>query len=368
MHKRILITGATGALGSLLLPRLLDQGHQVLCLVHTAPLAGHIRSIAGDIRKPHCGIPSGDLHELAGSIDTIVHCAATVGFSDEQTAWETNVIGLYNVVTLAQSLGVKEFHHVSTAYVSGDAKEFPHTALCIGQQWRNSYERTKWTGEMLIRSWLGQNPQHRFTVYRPSILVGCEDGTTPSFTGYYGFFRPIHAVLTELRARAAAGQTLPADVRVADGNIVHMPLVIHASLSSTLNLTPIDWAADRMADLIARPVYDQTHNLVHPHPPRVHWVIETSLRKLGLAGATIVETAEDKKVAQLGQSKRMAQLQRQIDRVLQYYMPYVTTEPFFGNPDELLQTMPAPRPITEEFLSRLLDYAISVNWGAGGAQ
>jgi thioester reductase-like protein len=65
----ILLTGATGALGSMLLQRLSDQGYEVICLVRgktrsearrrIRELVGereNVRVIRGDITEPRCGI------------------------------------------------------------------------------------------------------------------------------------------------------------------------------------------------------------------------------------------------------------------------------------------------------------------------
>src|SRR5262245_63148115 len=81
---RVLLTGATGAIGMALLPELLDLGFIVYCLVRSRPgqsaehrlrtVTSHPNAIAidGDITKPLGGI---DLTRLP-PIDKFVHAAA----------------------------------------------------------------------------------------------------------------------------------------------------------------------------------------------------------------------------------------------------------------------------------------------------
>lgn len=383
MQKSVLMTGATGALGSSLLRCLVNAGHRVWCLVRSSDTQSpeeRIQAIVGS--SPLVSVISGDIHRsvlcgvdmsigksLLGRINAFVHCAATVGFDDPQIALRSNLDGVRNAVDLAAVLDVPDFHHVSTAYVAGDAPRFFEADEFVQQRWRNDYERTKWAGESIARYW-SQRPGCQLAIYRPSILVGGEDGSTPSYTGYYGFFRPIHAVIEYVRNLASSGKSLPPDVQVHLDGSVEVPLVIHASWKSTLNLVPIDWAARRMATLVTQPAGNRVYHLVHPTPPKVSWVITMSLKKLGISGVTIVETAQEKEMAVARQSPQVARLQRQVDRVLDFYVPYVTREAIFASP--LGETGgiggDPPRPITETFLARLLDYAVAHHWGANGAQ
>ena len=78
MKDTILLTGATGALGSMLLQRLSDQGYEVICLARgktrsdarrrVRDLVGdrpNVKVIRGDITEPRCGISDLDRELLA---------------------------------------------------------------------------------------------------------------------------------------------------------------------------------------------------------------------------------------------------------------------------------------------------------------
>jgi nucleoside-diphosphate-sugar epimerase len=379
MKKTILLTGATGALGSILLPRLVAEGFGVVCLVRPengkspkdrieaiVPLTDAIQVLQGDIREPDCGVGKEDVAGLRGRIDYVFHCAASLSFTNKREAFSTNVLGIHNVLGLAEALGISDFFHVSTVYVAGDASRFSEQDVTVGQKWRNPYEASKYLAEVLVRSWAAQNPERCVRIFRPSILIGCSDGTTPTFDGWYGYFRPIHNVASAIRRSVSKGKPLPTDISTTNGR-VNIPLVLQASASTSLNLVPIDWAADRMLDLtVDSGRQSQTFHLVHPQPLGVRQVIDASLEILHVGGVIIVETPNQKLEAIHKQSALTARLQRQIDAVIERYSPYVTGESFFGT-EVLQRTLGAdfrePPTINREYLGRLLNYAVSTKWG-----
>jgi thioester reductase-like protein len=163
----ILLTGGTGALGSSIL-RLLTPHHTVSCLARAKGAqsaherifrlvenTARLNVIEGDITKPHCGLSEATLKALEGTIDMVVHCAASIDFANELEAMTANVVGLTSVLDVAQRLNIKDFRHVSTAYVAGDSTRFSEHDLDAGQKLRNPYEQSKWTGERLVHTWSG---------------------------------------------------------------------------------------------------------------------------------------------------------------------------------------------------------------------
>jgi nucleoside-diphosphate-sugar epimerase len=102
---KVLITGGAGYVGSLLVPELMQQGHEVrvldnlmygqLSLLHCF-IDGKFEFIRGDVRDKDA------VRKAAQGVDHIVHLAAIVGEpacrKDERLAWEVNVQGTINVV------------------------------------------------------------------------------------------------------------------------------------------------------------------------------------------------------------------------------------------------------------------------------
>ncbi len=102
---KVLVTGGAGFVGSLLVPELVQRGHEVrvldslmygqLSLLHCF-IDGKFEFIRGDIRDKDA------VKKAVQGVDHIVHLAAIVGApacrKDERLAWEVNVEGTINVV------------------------------------------------------------------------------------------------------------------------------------------------------------------------------------------------------------------------------------------------------------------------------
>jgi thioester reductase-like protein len=117
MRKTILLTGASGVVGSALLSELND--FDVHCLVHNrlpdTAVAGYVH---GDLSRPRLGLDRRAYRELAGRIDAIVHCAAAVNFNVGAALTDAvNVTGTRHILDLA-SLAQAPLYHVSTAFVA----------------------------------------------------------------------------------------------------------------------------------------------------------------------------------------------------------------------------------------------------------
>jgi nucleoside-diphosphate-sugar epimerase len=373
----ILLTGATGALGSMLLRRLCREGHQVICLVRAADRAQacariraivgdneNVKVVRGDVTEPRCGISDIDRELLVGRVRRVLHCAASINFYNKNELQLTNIAGVMHVLELMDVLDAGHLFHVSTAYVVGSAAYLAEHSLSLGQRWNNPYEESKFIGEKLVRAWSLKREERRFTIFRPSILVGCEDGTTSTFDGHYRYFEPIHRAADSLRSRK--GGLLPEDVRVTDSGMVRVPFALHVA-DKRINYVPIDWAADIIVAAIEVPPRNETYHLVHHDPVRVHDALAWSLSHLKVEGITICTTQGEKDAALNAQSPLVRRLQRRIDVVHNAYVPYCTIEPQFGmenGPRNLGPNFRWPPIIDQKFFQRTLNYALQNDWGA----
>jgi long-chain acyl-CoA synthetase len=248
----LLLTGATGFLGMELLARYLERTDRtVYALVRAADDAEaqarlraavarvvdvpgrfdhRLLAIRGDVALPGLGIPRSRRLALAESVTEIVHAAASVSFTlPLQEAREINVAGTQRLLELAQLCALhgslRRFSHVSTAYVAGDATgTFGEDDHDVGQGFRNTYERTKWEAERLVRAHAERLP---VTIFRPSIVVGEQE------TGWTAAFNVIYA---PLRAYATGAS---------------MPL-IPGRRTAPVDVVPVDYVADAILTLSSR--------------------------------------------------------------------------------------------------------------------
>jgi nucleoside-diphosphate-sugar epimerase len=231
----ILISGTTGFLGMELTARLLEDGdRRVWALVRASSqeqAAARVRSmparlvaepdrfadrvvpVAGDLLQPGLGLDPRRRDELAEHVDEVIHAAASVSFGlPLPEARAVNVEGTRRMLELATDVsargrGLRRFAHVSTAYVAGTHRGvFGETDLECGQGFHNSYERSKWEAERLVRRHAERLPVQ---VMRPSVVVGDElSGWTASFNVIY---QPLRAYArgAPFRRRCTGASCIP---------------------------------------------------------------------------------------------------------------------------------------------------------------
>lgn len=125
--KRILVTGGAGFLGSHLIDRLLEQGHEIVCmdnlqtgsLQNIAHVKEQITFVQHDVTEP--------LPKL-GHFDEIYNLACPASPVHYQAnpihTFKTSVLGALNLLELARSTGAKIFQ-ASTSEVYGDPLVHP---------------------------------------------------------------------------------------------------------------------------------------------------------------------------------------------------------------------------------------------------
>jgi uncharacterized protein YbjT (DUF2867 family) len=177
----LLLTGATGSIGSRLLPLLLEQGDIVRCLVREPRRLGEQRV---DVQ-----IALGDLGEMSDpylvrqalrGVDTVVHLAATIRDQPPHRIEELNGLATVRLLRAAERSGVRRFVFFS--------------ALNASAAQRTRFFRAKWLAERAVIS----SPLET-TVFAPSVVY---DHSDPWITLLRRFsFLPVLPVSGEGRAR-----------------------------------------------------------------------------------------------------------------------------------------------------------------------
>jgi dihydroflavonol-4-reductase len=114
-HVRVLVTGATGFLGTHVVEQLLSAGHQVRALVRTPLQRTPVEIIRGDVTDPL------SLERAAAGCEAVIHCAAVISFRARQAAHthRVNVEGTRNLLAAARGAGVKRFVFTSSVAALG---------------------------------------------------------------------------------------------------------------------------------------------------------------------------------------------------------------------------------------------------------
>jgi UDP-glucuronate decarboxylase len=126
-RKRILVTGGAGFVGSHLIDRLLDQGHEVLCVDNL--FTGAKRNIEHLHAHPRLEFMRHDItYPLSVEVDEIYNLACPASpihyQHDPIQTTKTSVIGAMNMLELARRLKCKIFQ-ASTSEVYGDPTQHP---------------------------------------------------------------------------------------------------------------------------------------------------------------------------------------------------------------------------------------------------
>lgn len=118
MNNTLLVTGATGKVGSRLVHHLAQRGERVRALVRDAERAASLRQpnvelVVGDLQQP------GSLAAAVTGVDTIVHCAAFFRGATPEQAQAVNDAGTQALAHAARDAGVRRFLFTSTGLVYG---------------------------------------------------------------------------------------------------------------------------------------------------------------------------------------------------------------------------------------------------------
>lgn len=288
----VLVTGATGFLGKVVVEELLRQRQSlqvdhVICLVRPkrgqAPQARfteqmmpspcfarlpngwhkRVSVVAGELSKPHCGLSDEDRAMLTQKVTHIVHCAASVDFNRPVAeACTANIVSSLNVLELAKTcLNLVGMVSTSTAYVAvhrlsaiaEKLEPLPRPASAIfadilqGERTErellaetghpNTYTYTKCIAEHMLAEQRGSVP---LSIVRPSIISASwqypSRGWIDSKAAFAGFVATIGAGYLRL---------------------------LDADPKTLLDLVPVDVVADRLITQVFTPQSSKAKGPAH---------------------------------------------------------------------------------------------------------
>ena len=186
-EQPILVTGASGLVGSYLLLYLVEQGYTNIRALYRknsdlsllGSVRGSIRWIEGDTNHYY------EVEEAMQGVSKVYHCAAMVSYDDRdyQRIMQTNVGGTENVVNAALKLNIDKLLHVSSTAAIGknksgkpnneNSKWTQHSGL-------STYAISKYLSEQVV--WRGWAEGLNVAIVNPSIIIGAGDWSRSSPT------------------------------------------------------------------------------------------------------------------------------------------------------------------------------------------
>jgi NAD dependent epimerase/dehydratase len=196
--KRILVTGATGFIGSHLTELLVEQGYSVKTFVHynsrnswgwleNSKIKNEIEIVVGDIR---------DFDSVCNALRNcyaVFHLAALIGipysYVSPKAYIETNINGTYNVLQASKELGIEQVLITSTSETYGTAQyipidekhpmvgQSPYSASKIAaDQLALSYYRSFGVPVKIVRPFNTYGPRQSARAIVPTIITQILDG------------------------------------------------------------------------------------------------------------------------------------------------------------------------------------------------
>jgi UDP-glucuronate 4-epimerase len=141
MNEPVLVTGGAGFIGSHLVERLVEKGHQVVCLENFDPYYPaemKRRNLQGALSSERVRLVEADVRDREGlrsilasqSVRAIVHLAARPGvrpsLQDPELYLDVNVRGTLNVLAMAREFGVPRVVFASSSSVYGIVEGMAH--------------------------------------------------------------------------------------------------------------------------------------------------------------------------------------------------------------------------------------------------
>jgi nucleoside-diphosphate-sugar epimerase len=340
MSDALLLTGGTGFLGMELIARLLerDEGPEIYLLVRAEDATGaearvrellarlyderpdsarRLHAIAGELTAAGLGLSRRHRAEVVASVDRVVHCAASISFSQPlELARAVNVTGTRGVLELARELpGLERFVHVSTAYVAGRLPGVFGELDVGGINFRNTYEQTKLEAEVAVTA----SSDLPTAIVRPSIVVGeADSGWTSAFNVLYW---PLQAFARGLL------REVPAD---PDGIV---------------DMVPVDYVADVIERVAFTPgAAGRFHAVAGERALSVSELIEAVCGEL------------DREPPRLASPGTLPP-----DHPAAVFAPYFDVQTRFD--DRRAATLAGPAPDPRTYLAQLLAYGEAARWG-----
>lgn len=171
----ILVTGASGFLGSELVKQLIANGESVRIIVRPSSDISDLASIKDKIE-----IMEGDILDVPSleiamdGIEKIYHSAAVIGYDDSfyDSMYKCNIEGTANVVNVALTKGIKKLLHVSSiAAIGGKPNDLiSEETKWEKNEWTTHYGITKMLAEREV--WRAEQEGLEVVMVNPGIILG----------------------------------------------------------------------------------------------------------------------------------------------------------------------------------------------------
>jgi len=367
-NKHVLLTGATGYLGSHLLYELIERSEAtVYCLVRSSGnedpyqrlvgimkdyfgdktgslMEGRVVTVLGDLEKENLGLVDDVTSLLNNKIDSIIHCAAEVKhFGEAEYFARVNVESTNRLLSFARGKEHVRFHFVSTLGIPEDLalsdqwhKFTDHEAYDYSVSIENVYTNSKLEAEKLVVRTCEEEGVAA-TVYRVGNLsCHSETGAFQNNINNNAFYRMLKAMLLLKKAPQVSWQVDLTPINYAGQAITALALSNDTVGKMFHICNPVQISYEDMIELFRKYGYD------------------ISLLDWNRYESWLFDSSQPKE--QIGLELAMAQLEGDgaKNSIYRFACPQTT---------EYLQKLNVECQVPDEvFFHRLIDHAITVDY------
>lgn len=153
---KVFVTGATGFVGRSVAARLIEDGHEVRCLVRheESDEAAYLKGLGAKLSMGDILDAGTFIHAVKGS-QALIHLVGIIFERRGASFHEIHVHGTMNALVAAATNKVERFVYMS--------------ALGTGPEAKSVYHQTKWEAEEAVRA-----SDIPYTIFRPSTIFGAD--------------------------------------------------------------------------------------------------------------------------------------------------------------------------------------------------
>lgn len=383
-NKTLVLTGATGFLGSHLMSAFLARGYDLFILGRPqngtgltdrimrhlawfgsghADFSPHV--VEADLLKPRLGLASHNYRAICRTRPVIVHCASQTSFSDRdrQASIDANIGALRGITDLARDSDSSALHHISTAYVTQTAQAISYETPVTRSDFANIYEETKTAAEKVIMSECSRQGIP-YTIIRPSIVYG--DSTTGRanyFNALYYHVRALKIIrdiyrkdIDEYEGRRSRGFGI---YYYPDGSL-RLPLRIFLPCKGNLNLIPINFFTEIMLSIIENPRCGSIYHVTNDIPKSIEEIAGYCEKFLKIQGIRVV-------YGDFTDEGDLNPPEEIFNRLARPYLPYLSDTRIFDRTNTRMASGISAPEMTYDIFLRCMEYAVRTSWGSNGA-
>jgi nucleoside-diphosphate-sugar epimerase len=380
----ILVTGATGFLGSHLMVEFLKRGYPVIALCRSkegTSATERIRRLLRwfDLREeetkrlevedafldqPNLGMKRERYARLMAQTDEVFHCAGETSFAEKNRAnvENANLKGLDFLLDMALAGRCRFFHYVSTAYAVGVKDGLCPETHVETHEFTNVYEETKHRAEKEVIEICSKNGM-RYNIYRPSIVYGdSSTGKTLRFNALYYPVRMAHyfkKLFSKDILKKEGRKARKMDVRMEKDGRMHLPIRIVKHTKGRLNVIPVDFFVAACMAIMEESLDGDIFHIVCDDPNTLDELVVFTQRFLEITGVRTVERDEFREI-----EKNAFDLL--VEGYIDIYQPYMQDRRVFDSrkTDRILKKRGIRCSVFDYgIFENCMKYALEVDWG-----